>query len=92
MSSQKPLNQRINFKNKDESNSLTFTSPVKVDSPELEYLIAAIAEDAEKRRSTGSKDHPYYAFDLIRKSRLGALRLPVELGGSGASIRDLFKF
>ncbi|WP_339229987.1 acyl-CoA dehydrogenase family protein [Aeribacillus sp. FSL K6-2833] len=91
MSSQKPLNQRINFKNKDESNSLTFTSPVKVDSPELEYLIAAIAEDAEKRRSTGSKDHPYYAFDLIRKSRLGALRLPVELGGSGADIRDLFQ-
>ena len=29
-------------------------------------------------------------MDLIRQSKLGALRLPVELGGGGASIRELF--
>lgn len=68
----------------------TFTAPVKVNSPEFDFLIAAIAKDAEERRQTGG-GHPYYAIDLIRKSRLGALRLPVELGGGGASIHDLFK-
>lgn len=63
----------------------TFTAPVKVNSPEFDFLIAAIAKDAEERRQTGG-GHPYYAIDLIRKSRLGALRLPVKLGGGGASI------
>ena len=39
---------------------------------------------------TDSDARPYYAMDLIRQSKLGALRLPVELGGGGASIRELF--
>ncbi|MBS2085454.1 monooxygenase, partial [Klebsiella pneumoniae] len=29
--------------------------------------------------------------DLIRKARLGALRLPIEAGGAGVSIRALFE-
>lgn len=73
-----------------EASSLTFNGPVKVDSPELDQLIDVIAKDAEERRNAGSEELPYHAFDLIRQSRLGALRLPVELGGGGASIRDLF--
>src|SRR3954468_6966042 len=70
--------------------SPTFTKSVKVGSPELNQLISAIARDAEECRKNGSDTRPYYAMDLIRQSRLGALRLPVELGGGGASIRDLF--
>ena len=70
--------------------SPTFTKSVKVGSPELDQLISAIARDAEERRKNGSDTRPYYAMDLIRQSKLGALRLPVELGGGGASIRELF--
>lgn len=72
------------------SDTLTFTEPVRLHSNELEQLISAIAKDAEVRRKSGSEARPFYAMELIKKSRLGALRLPVELGGSGASIRDLF--
>lgn len=31
-------------------------------------------------------------IDLIRRARLGALRLPVNAGGAGSTIRDLFAF
>lgn len=71
-------------------NTPAFTGPVKVGSAELDQLISAIASDAEERRKNGSDERPYYAIDLIRKLKLGALRLPVESGGGGASIRDLF--
>ena len=54
-------------------------------------LIDAIAQDAEERRHSGSEARPFYAFDLIRQSKLGALRIPVEQGGGGASIRELFQ-
>ena len=70
--------------------SPTFTKSVKVGTPELDQLISAIARDAEERRKNDSDTRPYYAMDLIRQSKLGALRLPVELGGGGASIRELF--
>lgn len=77
MSNQKQLNLGVN---KDRLTSLTFTEPVKVGSAELDQLITDIAIDAENRRSSGSEARPYYAIDLIRRTRLGALRLPVELG------------
>lgn len=67
-----------------------FTEAVKVGSTELEQLLSAIANDAENRGKTDSEAHPFYAVELIKKSKLGALRLPVELGGAGASIRELF--
>src|SRR5690606_17158688 len=44
-----------------------------------------------ERRNSGSEVRPFYAMELIRKARLGAIRLPVELGGGGASIQDLFR-
>jgi alkylation response protein AidB-like acyl-CoA dehydrogenase len=67
-----------------------FTKQVKVGSAEFEHLLTLIAQDAEKRRKAGSEERPFYALDLIRQARLGALRLPIELGGGGASIRELF--
>lgn len=70
--------------------SLVFSEPVKVGSKELELLIAEIARDAEERRKTNSEARPFYAIELIKKSRLGALPLPLELGGGGASIHELF--
>ncbi len=71
--------------------ALAFSQPVKAHSKELELLIAEIARDAEERRKTNSEARPFYAIDLIKKSRLGALRLPVVEGGGGASIRELFQ-
>lgn len=68
-----------------------FDGPVTPDSPELERLLAEIARDAEARRRPGREGHPWKALGLIRKARLGALRLPRESGGAGASLRQLFQ-
>jgi alkylation response protein AidB-like acyl-CoA dehydrogenase len=91
MSNQSKLSSVENTESKVESIHPTFTGIVKVGSPEFDHLISAIAQDAKERRNTGSEARPYFGVDLIRQSRLGALRLPVELGGAGASIRDVFK-
>lgn len=87
---QKQLNLELDEKNQKQSALPKFTEPIKVGSKEFEQLLSEIARDAEQRRRNGSEERPYYAFDLIRQSRLGALRLPVELGGGGASVHDLF--
>lgn len=63
---------------------------LKPRSEQLQKLIQEIAEDAERRRKEEVVAHPYHAFELIKKARLGALRLPVELGGAGATIQDVF--
>lgn len=68
----------------------TLNPIVKLGSKELENLLQEIAVDAAKRRQENPSAHPYYAIELIKKARLGALRLPVELGGAGASIQDVF--
>lgn len=60
-------------------------------SAELERLLAAIARDAEARRVSSQEGHPWRAMELVRLSRLGALRLPRESGGAGASLRGLFQ-
>ncbi|WP_458415111.1 acyl-CoA dehydrogenase family protein [Schinkia sp. CFF1] len=71
--------------------SLQTANVVKVGSTKFNNLISEIARDAKERRDAGSEARPYYAVDLIRQARLGALRLPTELGGGGASIRELFQ-
>ncbi|MEZ2410334.1 acyl-CoA dehydrogenase family protein [Bosea sp. RCC_152_1] len=65
------------------------SNPVQLRSPELTALIAAIGEGASERDRT--RTHPYAQIDLIRASRLGALRIPTTHGGSGASLRDLLE-
>ncbi len=88
MSNQKQVISEIHTA---KGSTLAFSEPVKVDSKELEILISEIAKDAEERRKINSEARPFYAIELIKKSRLGALRLPVEEGGGGASIRELFQ-
>ncbi|WP_341301180.1 acyl-CoA dehydrogenase family protein [Lysinibacillus sp. FSL H8-0500] len=63
---------------------------VKPNSEELTKLIQEIKDDAAKRRRENPTVHPNHAIQLIKKARLGALRLPEELGGAGASIQDVF--
>jgi alkylation response protein AidB-like acyl-CoA dehydrogenase len=58
-------------------------------SADLEALLTHIAKGASERER--ERILPYESIDLIRRSRLGALRLPTEAGGAGSSIRELFE-
>ena len=57
-------------------------------SPELKSLLAAVGEGASRRDQ--ERVHPWDALTLVRRSRLGALRLAASEGGGGASARELF--
>ena len=70
--------------------SLNRSEPLKTGSPELEALLNQIAEGASDRER--DRVLPFDVIDLIRRARLGALRLPVAAGGTGSTIRDLFAF
>ncbi|MHC2252661.1 alkylation response protein AidB-like acyl-CoA dehydrogenase [Bradyrhizobium embrapense] len=58
-------------------------------SPDIDALLSRIAEGADHRER--ERILPFAEVDLIRNARLGALRLPVDVGGAGASIRTLFE-
>lgn len=70
--------------------SLTTSEPIKTGSPELEALLNQIAAGASDRER--DRVLPFEVIDLIRRARLGALRLPVTAGGAGTTIRDLLAF
>jgi alkylation response protein AidB-like acyl-CoA dehydrogenase len=91
MTNYRNLNVSVDTGKSSEKSSYLFTEPVKFHTPALNELISIIAQDAKDRRSANSEAHPYLAWDVIRQSRLGALRLPIERGGGGASIRELFE-
>ncbi|RZN34889.1 acyl-CoA dehydrogenase family protein [Bradyrhizobium sp. Leo121] len=58
-------------------------------SPDVEALLKHIAEGASERER--DRVLPFQEIDLIRKARLGALRLPTAAGGAGSTIRELFE-
>jgi alkylation response protein AidB-like acyl-CoA dehydrogenase len=62
--------------------------PVTLGSERLAQLFASIGERALERERSGER--PFAAIDLVRQERLGALRVPSEEGGGGASLRELF--
>ena len=62
-------------------------APVRYGTPEMEALLAAIGESAAASKATGN--NPFPAIDLVRDSRLGALRVPVDEGG-GCTVREYF--
>lgn len=66
----------------------TVVTPVTYGSSQLADLIATIGAGALERERTGER--PFGAVDLVREARLGALRVPREDGGGGASLRELF--
>ena len=49
-------------------------APVHFGTPEMEQLIAAIGESAAASKAV--EENPFAAIDLVRASRLGALRVP----------------
>ncbi|BAZ02542.1 putative acyl-CoA dehydrogenase [Tolypothrix tenuis PCC 7101] len=68
---------------------IKFSAPVRANSPELQQLLDFIAVGAAER----DRDRilPYDVVELIRRSRLGALRIPVAEGGAGSTARELFE-
>ncbi len=58
-------------------------------SPDLQALLDHIAEGESERER--ERVLPFEAIDLIRRARLGALRIPAEVGGGGSSIRELLE-
>jgi alkylation response protein AidB-like acyl-CoA dehydrogenase len=65
----------------------TFVSPTREELlARIPDLVREIAKGAAERDL--NRELPFEAFRLFRESGLGALRVPVELGGPGGSIPD----
>ncbi|UGV28426.1 acyl-CoA dehydrogenase [Rhodopseudomonas boonkerdii] len=62
--------------------------PLRIGSPSLVALFDYIAQDESRRER--ERILPYDIVDLIRQSRIGALRIPKADGGGSASLRELF--
>jgi alkylation response protein AidB-like acyl-CoA dehydrogenase len=71
------------------SNGEPTTKPLSPDSPELQGLLAGIAEGANERER--NRVAPYEQIQWIKEAGLGRLRIPRAEGGAGASLREFFK-
>lgn len=58
-------------------------------TPALARLLEQVAAGAAERER--ALEAPFAAIDRVREARLGALRIPAEEGGGGASLRELFE-
>jgi alkylation response protein AidB-like acyl-CoA dehydrogenase len=65
------------------------TKPLGLGSPELRALFARIAEGASERER--DRIPPHEQIRWIRDAGLGRLRIPIEEGGAGVSLRELFQ-
>ncbi|WP_139981821.1 acyl-CoA dehydrogenase family protein [Nocardioides litoris] len=63
-------------------------SPVRPGSPELRALLDRISVDADVRDRDRVAPHEQIAW--AKEAGLGRLRVPVEQGGAGASVREFF--
>lgn len=66
------------------------TGPPSPRSAELAAVVEEIRADAAARRAAGGTEAPHRAIALIRRHRLGAVRVPRELGGGGYTLQELF--
>jgi alkylation response protein AidB-like acyl-CoA dehydrogenase len=60
-----------------------------LESAELNALLAAIAAGSSVRER--DRIAPFEQIEMVRQARLGALRLPLEEGGAGATVRELYR-
>lgn len=63
--------------------------PLTAGSDALADLLAYI--DAEVVQRDAADRHPFAEFEVLRRSGLGALRIPVADGGGGATLTELFE-
>ncbi|MFF0816039.1 acyl-CoA dehydrogenase family protein [Rhodococcus sp. NPDC003318] len=68
----------------------TDTAVPQPGSAELAAIIEEIRVDAVARRAAGGTEGPHRAVELVRRHRLGAVRVPRELGGGGYTLQQLF--
>src|SRR3984885_3541754 len=68
--------------------TVTSTPAIRPGSDELTDLLARISVGAEERER--ELKAPFEAIGWIKEAGLGRLRIPVEEGGGGASLRELF--
>ncbi|MDQ8919324.1 hypothetical protein RFH39_14835 [Acinetobacter baumannii] len=61
-----------------------------VESHEFQEYLKFLASDAAERLERGGEG-PYKAIEQFKKLKFGALRLPIELGGKGINVEELFK-
>jgi alkylation response protein AidB-like acyl-CoA dehydrogenase len=61
---------------------------IRAGSPELSELLARIAAGSEARERDLTA--PFEVIEWIKAAGLGRLRIPVEEGGGGASVREFF--
>jgi alkylation response protein AidB-like acyl-CoA dehydrogenase len=66
----------------------TSTPAIRPGSDELTALLARIAAGAEERER--ELKAPFEVIGWIKEAGLGRLRIPVDEGGGGASVRELF--
>lgn len=64
--------------------------PLDIYSEAFNEVVEAIREDYDRRNQEGGRQHPWRGVQLLKDFRFGAITLPRELGGAGASIADLF--
>lgn len=65
--------------------------PIDIYSEQFEQLLETIRLDADERRKHEERLLPFKAIDLIKKTKLGALRLPESFGGRNISNEELFE-
>lgn len=78
----------MNTRTSSAASTATHPRPAGFDTPEMHAAITAIGERARECKRAGQPIHP--AIDLVRSSRLGAVRVPVAEGGGGYSVREFF--
>lgn len=61
-----------------------------IQSTEFHNFLNFLEKDAKARHAQGGAA-PFKAVEQVKALKLGALRLPVEVGGKGLSIEELFK-
>lgn len=61
-----------------------------IQSNEFHNFLNFLEKDAKARHAQGGTA-PFKAVEQVKALKLGALRLPVEVGGKGLSIEELFK-
>jgi alkylation response protein AidB-like acyl-CoA dehydrogenase len=68
--------------------TVTSTPAIRPGSDELTDLLARISVGAEERER--ELKAPFEAIGWVKQAGLGRLRIPVDEGGGGASLRELF--
>ncbi|GFZ62745.1 Uncharacterized protein ALO70_04473 [Pseudomonas amygdali pv. eriobotryae] len=63
--------------------------PLTTDSAEFQSILDEIGKGAAARDLT--RTHPFEAVAALKQAKIGAIRLPVEVGGGGITFREFYR-